>query len=105
MKATSLYFLATRNVEYKRLGGNPAACHMHPCLAFREDRWQPSGIGALARRGGPLLRSILSVTPRHQFVQPSDFVIGDAAEDIGQPSLGIDAVQLGGLDQRIGDGG
>ncbi len=37
--------------------------------------------------------------------QLSDFVIGDAAEDIGQPSLGIDAVQLGGLDQRIGDGG
>ena len=66
--------------------------------------WRPL-MQSASGKGGPLLRSILSVTPRHQFVQPSDFVIGDAAEDIGQPSLGIDAVQLGGLDQRIGDGG
>ena len=27
-----------------------------------------------------------------------------AAEHIGEPSLGIDAVQLGGLDQGVGDG-
>jgi hypothetical protein len=28
-------------------------------------------------------------------------MIGDAAEHIGEPSLRIDVVQLGGLDQRV----
>ncbi len=50
------------------------------------------------------LRSVLSVTPRHQFVDPIDLVIGDAAENVGEPCLRINAVQLHGLDQRIGDG-
>jgi len=31
-------------------------------------------------------------------------VIVDATEDIGQPCLWINAIQLGGFDQRIGDG-
>jgi hypothetical protein len=31
-------------------------------------------------------------------------VVGDAAEHIGQPGMRINAVQLDGLDQRIGDG-
>ncbi len=51
-----------------------------------------------------LLRSGLSVTPGGELVQPCDFVLGDAAEHIGEPGLGIDAVELGGLDQGIGDG-
>ena len=40
-------------------------------------------------------------TPGHQFVEPSDLVIGDAAEHVGQPGLRIDAIQLGGFDQGI----
>ena len=31
-------------------------------------------------------------------------VVGDAAEHVGEPGLRIDAVQLGGLDQGVGDG-
>ena len=30
---------------------------------------------------------------------------GNVAEHIGKPGLGIDAVELGGLDQGVGDGG
>ncbi len=44
---------------------------------------------------------MLSVTPRHELVQTCDLVLGDAAENIGQPGLGIDAVELGSLDQGI----
>ncbi len=51
------------------------------------------------------LRSGLSVTPGHQLVQTRDLVIGNAAENIGLPGLRINAVQLGGFNQRIGDGG
>ena len=40
---------------------------------------------------------------RQQLVDPIDFVLGDAAKDIGQPSLWIDAVELGGFDKRLGD--
>jgi hypothetical protein len=32
-------------------------------------------------------------------------VVGDALEDIGEPGLGINIIELGGLDQRIGDCG
>ena len=53
--------------------------------------------------GHNLLRSMLSVTPGQQFVEPCDFVIGDTAKDIGEPGLWIDAVELGCLDQAIGD--
>ena len=35
---------------------------------------------------------MLSVTPRHQLVQPGDFVIGDALEDIGQPAAFVSGV-------------
>ena len=34
-----------------------------------------------------------------------DLVISDATEGGGEPCLRINAVQLGGFDQRIGDGG
>lgn len=44
-----------------------------------------------------------SVTPRHQFIEASDLVIGDATEHIGQPYLWIEAVQLGSFDERVGD--
>jgi hypothetical protein len=32
-------------------------------------------------------------------------VVGDPAEHVGQPSLRVDTVQLGGLDQGVGDSG
>jgi hypothetical protein len=31
-------------------------------------------------------------------------VIGDAAEDVGEPGLRVDCVELGGLDEGVGDG-
>ena len=37
-------------------------------------------------------------------MDPSDLVVGDAAEHIGEPGLRIDAVQLGALNQGIGNG-
>lgn len=43
--------------------------------------------------------------PRHQLVPPGDLVICDGSENAGEPGLRINAVQLGGFDQRIGDGG
>ena len=50
------------------------------------------------------LRCYCSVTPREELVQTSDFVVGDLGEDPCEPSLGIDTVELGGLNQGIGDG-
>lgn len=32
-------------------------------------------------------------------------MISDACEDIGEPCLGVDVVELGGLDERVDDGG
>ena len=32
-------------------------------------------------------------------------MIGDTSDDVGEPSLGIDAVEAGGLDERVHDGG
>ena len=40
--------------------------------------------------------------PGQQLVDAIDFMLGNAAEDIGEPSLWIDLVELRGLDQRIG---
>lgn len=37
--------------------------------------------------------------PRHEFIKTSNLVICDAAENIGEPSLRIDAVELGCFDQ------
>ena len=45
-----------------------------------------------------------SVTQGEQLVDPSDLVAGNSVEDVGQPSLRVDAVQLGTLDQGVGDG-
>jgi len=43
---------------------------------------------------------VLSVSAQHEFVETSDFVICDATEHVGQPSLRIAAVQFGCLDKR-----
>jgi hypothetical protein len=45
------------------------------------------------------------VTPGQQLVGPGDLVLGDPAQHLGEPGLRVDAVQLGGLDQRVGDAG
>jgi hypothetical protein len=47
----------------------------------------------------------LSVTPRQEFVELYDLVVGDATENVGEPGLRIDAVEFCRFDQRIGDGG
>ena len=41
--------------------------------------------------------------PGQQFVDAGDFVVGNTVENIGQPGLRIDAIQLGGFDQGVGD--
>ena len=44
-----------------------------------------------------------SVTPGQELVDAGDLVVGDPAEHVGEPSLRIDAIQLGALDQSVGD--
>jgi len=55
-------------------------------------------IGAL--RGGFLLACALPV-PGWQLVDPLGGMILQVREDIDEPSLRIDVVELGGLDQRV----
>jgi hypothetical protein len=43
--------------------------------------------------------------PRQQRGEIADHVIVDARQHVGEPGLRIDAVELGGLDQRVDDGG
>ena len=50
---------------------------------------------------GPLLRCLNSITPRHEFVQTRDFVVGDIGESPNEPCLWIDPVKFGGLNQGI----
>ena len=45
------------------------------------------------------------IIPWEQLINPVDLVVCDAAEGIGEPGLRIDAVELGGLNQGIDDGG
>jgi len=40
----------------------------------------------------------LFVFPRQQLVDAGDLVIGDASKSIGEPTLRINAIELGGLD-------
>ena len=47
------------------------------------------------------LRSGLSVTQWHQLVDARDLVVCVAVDAVGEPCLRINAVQLGGFDQRI----
>lgn len=46
----------------------------------------------------------LSVGPGCQLDEMRDLGIRDIGEDIGQPGLSINTVELGRLHQRIGDG-
>ena len=47
--------------------------------------------------GGPV--------PWQQIVDPVDLVVWNAGEGVGEPGLGIDAIEFCGLDQGVGDGG
>jgi hypothetical protein len=58
----------------------------------------PSGVGAVSGFFG------LPV-PRHEFIDAIDLVIRQALEDPCEPRFGVDVVHLGGLDERVGDGG
>jgi len=42
--------------------------------------------------------------PGQQINDPVDLVVRDAGKGVGEPGLGIDAAQLGGFDQGLGDG-
>jgi hypothetical protein len=39
-----------------------------------------------------LRSTVLSVVPRKQFIEAGNFVVGDTAEDVGQPNLRVDEV-------------
>ena len=47
----------------------------------------------------------MSKPPRKQVVEPIDLVVGNTAKDIGEPGVRIDAVELGCLNQCVGNGG
>jgi hypothetical protein len=60
------------------------------------------GIGARAskwgRSGSELGWDCLPI-PRQELIEILDVVIVDAGQHVGQPFLGIDVIQFGGLDQ------
>jgi len=59
----------------------------------------------IARACGPRVCSLTpSKLPRQQLVDPIDFVLGDAAKDIGSPGLWIDTIELCCLNERVGNG-
>src|SRR5580704_8992780 len=43
--------------------------------------------------------------PRQKLDQLGGWVIGDAAQHVGEPGLRVDVIELGGADQRIDGGG
>jgi hypothetical protein len=45
----------------------------------------------------------LSIPPWQQLVEPVDLVVGNATENISQPCLWINTVELGRFDQRVGN--
>jgi len=53
----------------------------------------------ILRGGGVRDRRLLPV-PGQQLVQPSRRVVGDAAQHVGEPGLGVDIVELGGGDRK-----
>jgi len=45
------------------------------------------------------------MVPWEQFINLVGFMVGDPVEGVGKPCLRVDAVQFGGLNQGIDDGG
>src|SRR5271169_4748740 len=62
----------------------------------RTARGRSGGFG-LSRDRGPV--------PGEQFVDAIDRVVGDAGDDVGEPSLGVDAVEASGPYERVHYGG
>jgi hypothetical protein len=48
-----------------------------------------------------MVRHGLSPVPGQKLTQPLDSMIIDAREDVGEPSLWIDVVELGGRDEGV----
>jgi hypothetical protein len=55
--------------------------------------------GGLRRDGGLVLCG--GAIPRQQLADALGRVGGEASDDVAQPSLGVDAIELGGLGQRV----
>src|SRR5271169_1440331 len=55
----------------------------------------------ITRSGRYGLRGGLFPMPGKEFVEALGGVIGDPAQDVGEPGLGIDAVEFGGADQGV----
>lgn len=47
----------------------------------------------------------LAPVPGKQLVETTDRKVGDTRQDVGQPGLRVDVVELGGGDQASDDGG
>ena len=60
----------------------------------------PKAIAGQSSRRGSLLVGLFPA-PGEEFVDTRSLVVGDAAQDIGEPSLWVDAVELGGADQGV----
>jgi hypothetical protein len=59
----------------------------------------------LLRSGGAVGRDRVAPIPGQQRGQVGDLVIGNPGQHVGKPSLGIDVVELGRLNQRQHDRG
>ena len=62
-----------------------------------------SGDCGSRRDGVSTLR--IGPVPGQQFIDAPGRMAGEAGENIAEPGCGIDAVELGGLDQRVDGGG
>ena len=63
-----------------------------------------SGVGGPPEAAGYAARGLLPFDlpmPGEKFVQPGLRHLGDAIEDVGEPGLGVDAVELRGADQGV----
>jgi hypothetical protein len=66
----------------------------------RRPRVEDGGWGSSGRDGRPCRRP----APREEVVQLASRVVGQAGEDVGEPGLRVDAVELRGLDQGVHGG-
>jgi hypothetical protein len=50
-------------------------------------------------------RELRGAVPGQEVVDPVDRMVGDVGEHMAQPGLGVNTVELGRTDQRVGGGG
>ena len=93
-RCVEFYFLLERTAllhhDHPHKGDGRQCQHAHK--ARRAGR-----SGGLVLRGGPI--------PGQKLVDALGRVGSEAREDVAEPSLGVDAVELGGLGQRVDGGG